>query len=194
MKGWKEVFFGVFIGLLSAGVIVLVISRPRGKPITLAAPPTAAPLVVYVTGEVNQTGVYTLPAGSRVKDALDAAGGPLPGANMEGINLAAPLQDGVHLHVQSSASPNPTVSGSRPDYPAQAPQGTITPGPAPVNLNLATQADLETLPGIGPTRAQQILAYRQDHGPFIQVEELLEIPGIGPATLEKLKPFIIISP
>lgn len=99
MNDWWKVAFGVVCGLLGAGVILLVGSQPRGEPVILSAPMTPGPIVVHVDGAVAKPGVYSLPAGSRVLDAVLAAGDLLPEADTQALNLAAPLQDGEHLLV-----------------------------------------------------------------------------------------------
>ncbi len=156
--------------------------------------PISSSLQIYVSGAVAMPQVVEVPAGSILADALAAAGGPAPEADLEGLNLAAPLADHQHVNIPTRVPP-PTAT-SRP------PQVTATPAPtsgavspeAQVNLNTATLAELLTLPGIGETRAQAILAYRAEHGPFTRIEELQNVSGIGPATYEKLAPYITVGP
>jgi len=132
----------------------------------------AAHLVVHVAGDVHQPGVVRLPSGSRVVEAIEAAGGALPGANLEAVNLARVLADGEQVRV--GLPPDPSVQGA----PAQG--GTP---PAVLNLNSATAADLESLPGVGPVLATRIVTFRDENGPFRSVDQLIDVPGIGPAVL-----------
>jgi competence protein ComEA len=138
-------------------------------------------LVVHVAGAVRQPGVYELPDGSRVEDAITAAGGARPGARLELLNLAAQLVDGQQVLVPRRGSPPP--AGPSSGAPAGAP-------PAPVRLNTASVEELDALPGIGPVTAQNIVDYRSEHGPFASIEELDAIPGIGPARLEQLRELV----
>ncbi len=180
--------FGLVLVAVAA-VVVIWGRRPRlrAEPLVVASPtpaaaatPTPRPLRVYVSGAVAQPDVYTLPPESIVKDAIQAAGGATADADLESINLALPLSDAMQVHVprQGEASPPPPPSGSR------------SSGLDRINLNTASAAELETLPGIGPTLAQRILDYRQAHGPFETIEQVMDVPGIGPATFEQIKDLI----
>ena len=151
-------------------------------------PTTSAPegtVVVDVTGRVRRPGLVTLPAGSRVADALESAGGARPGVDLSSLNLARLLVDGEQILVGVRAAP----------WPSTAPPATSTvPGVpvAPVNLNTATMPELETLPGVGPVTAQSIITFRTEHGAFTNVEELLDVSGIGDATLAEIAPHVTI--
>ena len=134
-----------------------------------------ADVVVYVSGAVASPGVLTLPASSRVIDAITAAGGATPEADLESINLARILVDGEQIRV--------AVVGDSP--PASSEAGT-TAG-ACVRLATATEAELQTLPGIGPALAQRIISYRATHPRLSTVEELDDVPGIGPSLIEKIR-------
>ncbi|MEV4557301.1 ComEA family DNA-binding protein [Kitasatospora sp. NPDC049285] len=139
--------------------------------------PAAGPaLVVDVAGKVHHPGLRTLPTGSRVADAVTAAGGPLPGTDTSSLNLARPLADGEQILVGGDA---PAVA------PGAAPAG-------PVSLNRATADQLDTLPGVGPALAQRILQYRLAHGPFHSVDQLRHVPGIGERKYEDLKPLLTL--
>lgn len=175
---------GVLIGLLAAGLVVLLIAEPRGSPVTLRPPPTPEPLHIHVAGAVAAPGVYLMPLGSIVKDALAAAGGALPEASLERINLAARLQDGQQIHVPAQPTPPPTP-GPGTVEPAASSTGLLS-------LNGATAAQLETLPGIGPVLAQNIVTYREANGPFSRLEDLLRVPGIGPSKLAQIAPFLTV--
>jgi competence protein ComEA len=188
MKDWWKFAIGAVFTLLSVAVIWLVSSQPRGQAITLLPAPTPAPLVVHVAGAVVHPGVYQLPAGSRVQDAIQAAGGLLPEADTQALNLAALLQDGEQISI-------PFV---QPTLPALEAPPRAAPLPTPqagklININTATQAELESLPGIGPSLAQQIIAYRKANGPFATIEDIIDVPGIGPKTFEKIKGLITVG-
>lgn len=142
-------------------------------------------VVVDVAGEVRRPGVRELPAGSRVVDAIEAAGGPRPGVDLSGLNLARVLVDGEQVLVGEAA----VASGAAA---APAPAGSAPAPAALVDLNTADQAALEALPEIGPVTAQAILAWREEHGGFTAVQELLEVSGIGPATLEAVAPLVTV--
>jgi competence protein ComEA len=143
--------------------------------------PAGERLLVHVTGKVVTPGLYPLPPGSRVNDAIAAAGGPAPGADGDALNLAAPVADGEQVLV-------PAVGEAPPA--AQSGKGA---GPAPrTNLNTATQAELEQLPGIGPKLAQRVLAYRQRKGRFTKLQDLLEVEGFGPKKLAALEDQVMV--
>lgn len=136
-------------------------------------------VVVHVAGMVRRPGVYRLRAGSRVDDAVRRAGGARRRAELTQVNLAQELEDGRQV-VVPARTPAPASGGSAASGAAAAPAG-------PVNLNLATLEQLDTLTGIGPTTAQSILDYREEHGGFANVEELDQVPGIGEATMATLR-------
>jgi competence protein ComEA len=141
--------------------------------------PSSAPIVVHVTGWVHSPGVYEFGQGDRVIDALSRAGGARRGADLTSLNLAAILVDAQQIVVLKK--------GQRPRL--QAPSET---GEALVNVNTATIDQLESLPGIGPTLAQRIVDYREGHGPFRSVDELLNVSGIGDQTLAELRPKVTV--
>ena len=146
-----------------------------------SAPPSAGEraddVVVYVSGAVASPGVLTLPANSRVIDAITAAGGATPEADLESINLARILVDGEQIRV-----------GVVGESPPVASAGTGTASGACVRLATATEDELQTLPGIGPALATRIISYRATHPRLSSVEELDDVPGIGPSLIEKIRP------
>jgi competence protein ComEA len=146
---------------------VRLASAPAGAP---GDPASGGDVVVHVAGSVREPGVYRLPAGSRVADAIERAGGAAGGGEPNAINLAARLADGQQIVVpgRGTASANAAVEDG------------------PISLGSADQADLEEIEGIGPVTAADIIAYRDEHGGVSSIEELDEIPGIGPATIESL--------
>lgn len=165
---------------------VITPATPSATP--SAAEPSQPPIRVHVLGAVSAPGVVSLPAQSRVADAIEAAGGLAADADCGELNLAAPVPDGAQIIIGTTAEPRGelrTDSGAGPADSA-GPQS----GPATLNLNTATAAQLETLPGIGPVTAQAILAWREAHGTFTRIEELLEVDGIGPKTFDRLAPLV----
>jgi competence protein ComEA len=190
MKGWGEhtLAQGVLVGLFLlalAGVVAVVVrvGRPPGVEVVLPTPTPLPALHVHVSGAVARPGRYILPLGARVADALDAAGGALPGADLDRLNLARPLTDGERVIVPLVGTP---LTASPGEGPAAAPEGE------PLDLNTASVQALQALPGIGPILAQRIVDYRTRFGPFTRVEDLLKVEGIGPRTLERLRPFVTV--
>ena len=148
---WWALGFGVLGGLLSAGIVLLVSSQPRGSAVQLQPAPSAAPIVVHVSGSVLNPGVYSLPRLSRVQDAIQAAGGLLPEADAQILNLAALLKDGDRVRVPSQ---RPTAAPRSPDSTAPALGGGL------ININWATQAELASLGGVGPEVVARVLGHR----------------------------------
>jgi len=186
----RRQFFGAAAGVV---VLLLLVVRHFGggsaaPPVTpLPAPVRARPaapklLVVDVAGAVRHAGLYRLRSGSRIDDAIAAAGGPTAKAQLDSVNLAAPVADGEQIVV-----PGRGVAGAAP---ASSPAAGSSPS-APLDLNSATLEQLESLPGVRPVTAQKILDYRQAHGAFHSVAELEGVPGIGPAHMAQLKGLVI---
>ena len=155
-------------------------------------------LTVHVAGAVRRPGVYELPAGARVDDALRRAGGARGRADLTVVNLAAKLEDGRQVLVPErapapagAAAAGGAAAGGSPTGGGAAAGGAVAPV-APVNLNTATLEQLDTLDGVGPGIAQRILDYRQQHGGFARVEELGEVPGIGAKRLATLTPLVTV--
>ncbi len=165
---------------------VEVLARPEPPPVPApGGSPSAAPtaILVDVAGWVRRPGVYEFVSGARVIDAIEAAGGARPGADLQALNLAAPLADGTQILVPKE--------GATP----VAPVGSGSAGGAVdglVNVNTATNAELETLPGIGEVTAQAIIDYRTENGPFTTVDELLDVTGIGDVTLENIRELVTV--
>lgn len=191
MKGLWQIAFGVACGMLAAGLILLVAQQPRGQAISLLPPPTPAPLMVHVAGAVVSPGVYRLPPDSRAQQAIDAAGGPTADADLQAINLAAPVSDGGYLWVPSQIVATAAITVA---VRAATPTAALVRSDSLqlVNINTASQEELESLPGIGPALARQIIAYRTVNGPFKSIEDILDVPGIGPKTFEKIKDLITV--
>lgn len=175
-----------------AGAALLLTTRPQPVQIVVNPPvptetpsptTTPAPLQVYITGAVRQPQITVeLPPGSRVQDAVEAAGGLAEDADLDRINLAGLLSDGDQVHVFPRTA----------EVLAEEALPTPTGGEV-VNINTANVATLEMLPGIGPALAQEIIAYRSANGPFTSLEDLDAVPGIGPALLEQLAPLVVFE-
>ncbi|MEE1621147.1 ComEA family DNA-binding protein [Zafaria sp. J156] len=156
---------------------------------TSAAPASgeAGTVVVHVAGEVEDPGVYTFPAGTRGATAVEAAGGMTTTAEPSAVNLAAPLQDGQQLLIPAQ--------GTAPARAAPAAPGAAPPagGGGPVDVNRASSAELETLPGIGPALAGRIIEFRERNGPFASIAELDAVSGIGPAMMGRLEGLVVFG-
>jgi len=144
-----------------------------------------AGVAVHVAGRVRRPGLVRLPAGSRVQDAIRAAGGSTSGADLDALNLARRLTDGEQVLVPGPGDPPP------PPPPGAGPRTGATPS-APLDLNAATLEQLDALPGVGEVTAGRIIAYRSAH-PFTAVDELLEVPGIGQRRFEQLKDLVTVA-
>ncbi|MEO6511363.1 MAG: ComEA family DNA-binding protein, partial [Nocardioides sp.] len=161
---------------------------PAPELVTVSTPEEAAPsgaagrVTVDVAGKVRRPGIAVLDAGSRVVDALKAAGGARVGVDLTGLNLARVLVDGEQI----------LVGLSPPTGVAAGVSGSTAPSVAMVNLNTADQVALESLPEVGPVTAQAILAYRSEHGAFSSVDQLLDVDGIGEKTLAQLTPYVTL--
>jgi competence protein ComEA len=146
-----------------------------------ATPTTTSQLVVQAAGAVAKPGVYTIAGTGRVNDLIAAAGGLAADADPDQVELAAPLTDGERVYVPRVGESPPLPSGS---------SSANSSGRGPVDLNRASAADLESLPGIGPSLAQAIIDHREQHGPFRSVDDLAEVRGIGPAKMEQVRPLV----
>jgi competence protein ComEA len=194
----------LFGAVLAAAALVggLWLLRPPPEPVEVSLPfastttppssttASTAPttLLVHVAGAVVLPGVHEVPAGARVIDAIDAAGGLAPGADGARINLAAPVSDGERVYVPVvGEEPPPAVVGNA----ATGTGGAASPA-GPVNLNSADEAALDALPGVGPATAAAIVEHRARIGRFTTVDQLLDVRGIGEAKLEQLRPLVVV--
>jgi competence protein ComEA len=189
MKDFWKAAFWLLCGLLIAGIIIIASSQPRGKAISLAPPPSPQPIQVHVSGAVVSPGLYHLPPNSRAGDAVQAAGGLLPDAYTQTLNLAAVVPDGARVFVPSQPTP---AAPDQNDSTAPSRSISIDIGGS-ININMANQEELESLPGIGPALAERIIAYREANGPFSTIEEIQEVDGIGPKKFEDIKNLIIVE-
>lgn len=197
-----------------AGIVVVVVATLLGaglwymrslpRPVEIAAPaggtspvasritgatgsisPSPVPIIVDVAGWVRNPGVYEFASGDRVIDAVNRAGGVRKGADLTSVNLAAPLTDGTQIVIPRPGAISPPGTGS-------SGTGTSSSGTALININAASTTELEELPGVGPVTAAAIIDYRTRYGPFAAVDDLIDVSGIGPATLEEIRPFATI--
>jgi competence protein ComEA len=172
------------VALSSHGGQEMPPNLPVARASTDPAPATTRPgesgsIVVSVVGRVVRPGLITLRDGARVADALSAAGGPVPGVDVSGLNIARKVSDGEQIYVGVPAPPEAVPDPS-------------TGVPGKIDLNTASLAQLDTLPGVGSVTAQRILDWRTQHGRFSRVEQLREIDGIGPAKFGKLKDLVVV--
>ena len=210
----RNVVFIVLALLAAIGAAVFYVRQPTQEPIAIipaqeTATPTAtqvplptltpAPVRIYITGAVQNSDVYFLPAGSIVKDLVEAAGGFTPNANRDGINLALELKDQqqIHVPIEGEDNPPPPIQGGA-DTPQtnesqQSPGQTQPASGGTINLNTATLDQLDTLPGIGPAIAKRIIEYRDSIGGFTAVDQLTQVSGIGEATFAKIREQITVE-
>jgi len=169
------------LGMSAVVVVLSIFIVIRGNTDEITPPPVvveqvqAPQIFVDVTGAVNTPGVYTLTSSSRVIDAIKAAGGSAPGADLSTINLARVLADGEQIYVDAAITNSKGVRVSSPKRSG------------PININRATAGEFDSLDGIGPVIANRIVTYRKTHGPFITVEDLQKVSGIGAAKFAQIK-------
>lgn len=191
-KTWWWIGAFIVMGvLLGTGVIFLVSRPPRGEPIELLPAPTPAPITVYVQGGVNQPGLYSLPQQSRVNDAIMAAGGFSNNGDTASLNLAQILKDGDQISVPTL--PSPSANNEKSGQVTASPADSTNSSPTIININTATIDELDSLPEIGPKTAQAIIDYRNSHGLFTKIDDILGVQGIGPLTFEKIRDLITIG-
>jgi competence protein ComEA len=187
---------GVVVGLLIGTFVVVGRSAPAlvAPPAQVTQPePNASPtqadasLAVHVAGSVRNPGLYELPEDLRVADAIDAAGGATRRADLDALNLAEPLVDGVKVYVPRRGEPVAATGMGTGQSPEQS-----TTGGALISINTADGLALEQIPGIGPVKAAAIVDYRTQIGSFESIDQLLDVTGIGPATLENLRPYVTL--
>lgn len=184
----------------------LTITAPPALPAAKQMPPLAVSppaqqpqhVIVHVAGAVSKPGVYRLPYDARVEDAIKAAGGAQQGADLNAINLAAPVQDGSRVFVpskteelSSTTAPEASIT-SRSHARSHAAKFSV-PGKQSLNINTASSEQLQRLPGVGPAMAARILQYRRETGAFTDPEQLMEVSGIGPKKFARIKPFVRVQ-
>ena len=213
---WRDALSGIRPGVAVAAVATLAVvavvaalllvgrSTPRPVVVLPRADPAAAPttagaggadprraeetVTVHAAGALVRPGVYVLPAEARVADAVAAAGGPSPEADLDQLNLATRLVDGDRVYVPRKGEAIAAPPGPSPGSPAGG--ATATTRAQVLDLNAATAAQLEALPGVGPSLAAAIVEHRTRHGRFRSVDDLVDVPGIGPAKLAALRPLV----
>ena len=219
--GWRPVVGVVAVVVLVVGGCFALRSDERAAAVVLPrAAPAPAPattttletdaggataaagvveIVVHAAGALRRPGVYRMPSGARIVDLLEAAGGPTPGADLGGVNLAAVLSDGVRVYFPRSGEEPPAEVDVVPDPPSppvaagEGGSGAASPS-APLDVNAATAAELEGLPGIGPVTAAAIVEHRERVGPFQSVEALGDVSGIGPVKLGRIGDLVTVAP
>jgi|WetSurMetagenome_2_1015567.scaffolds.fasta_scaffold540393_1 competence protein ComEA len=184
IKPWVYFLLGLLSALLASGLILLISSQPRGNPVILIPPPTPSPIYVDISGEVNSPGLYSIPKNSRLENVIEAAGGLTGEADNSRINLAEIVHDGDKITIP------PKNDLARANPLETTPSAEVT---FPININLATLSELEHLPGIGPTKAQAIMDYRNAHNAFSSIDEITDVPGIGDTIFQEIKEFITVD-
>jgi len=192
------------LGLVVAAV-VLFAGGDDAAPVVIVAPePTAIPeqtppaIRVHVSGAVMSPGVYEMSEDDRVMDAIASAGGVQPNADLASINLAQRVQDEAQYHVPRLGEPTQartSAPAQRASIPNDRPptQGGRASSSSLIDLNIATAQELELLPGIGPVMAGRIITYREANGPFTSLDDVENVPGIGPKTLESIRPLATVA-
>jgi competence protein ComEA len=194
----ESVALGVLILALVAGAsFAYARSLPKGGATPLATPiapasptgsPTSGGIVVDVEGAIRAPGVYTMPVGSRVADAVRIAGGATAAADLATVNLARPIADGERVYIpRKGEAPPPQAAGGDP-----AGGGSLGSAGGKVNINTASVGELNSLPGIGDVLAQRIVDYRTQHGPFHDIKDLMKVEGIGQKKFDSLKDYVTV--
>jgi len=203
MKKIYPVLYGILIGLLATGAILLIAQRNEGVPITLIPAPTSthtaipkptptrSPIIVQIGGQIVNPGIYSMGTEDRLGDLISAAGGLTDLADNARVNAAAFLQDGDYFYIPRLDEEIPGTANNSFTSIQNSRGIQIN---FPIDLNLATAEDLEALPGIGPSKAEDIISHREQIGSFSSIEDLLEVPGVGEKTLESLKDLIFVEP
>ncbi|MDX1665485.1 MAG: helix-hairpin-helix domain-containing protein, partial [Candidatus Promineifilaceae bacterium] len=199
----SALLLGVAVGFVISGLmgreqptpLIIEAAPPTTTPMPTATPtatPTRGPVRVYISGAISESAVYELPPGSIVADLVEAAGSFSEDAARDAVNLALPVADGMHVHIPSleevdTESAPPLISAPTPSTPGGGTGSAHSEEEAAggrVNLNTATLAELDTLPGVGPATAQKIVDYREAYGPFERIEDVMNVSGIGEAKFE----------
>lgn len=185
MKPWQSILLGFFIGIICTGLLFLVFSQPRGEPIKLLPSATPEPIRVYITGAIKNPGVYSVLKNDVLSDLIRTAGGLTTKAEIGSLNLAQPLSDGEKYFI--------------PDDTYQPEQINKNTGPVVstirllININTADQDELSSLPGIGKSKATDIINYRKQYGFFSKIEDIQNVSGIGPGIYDKIKGLICVQ-
>lgn len=197
---------GIAAGVCATAFIAWFVLSPSPVPVESVVPriqvsttitSTPRQLLVHVAGAVKRPGVYALPPTARLVDAVRAAGGSLSSADLNQVNLAQTINDAEQVFIPSRASRSPRVTVAPRHQPrpssSTAPSPSGTTSSRVVNVNTANATLLESLPGVGPATAKAIISYRTSKGPFTRVEDLLNVPGIGPSKLDAMRADVSVS-
>jgi competence protein ComEA len=187
MKLWQTISIAVLTGLLAAGLILLIASPPIGEPIELLPTRTESPIWIHIEGSVCNPGLLSLPKDARVQDAIDQAGGACEQADLSKVNLAQVIVDGQKITI-------PFVTDQQTTIITNSSIENIDASMEKININTASEFELQLLPGIGPSKALDIIEYRNSNGLFASIEDLIEVRGIGEATLDSIRDLIKIDP
>ena len=202
MSGLTARILGVALASLAAlalvaAAVVLLARNDDAAPVRIIAPqptaqmePAAKDIRVQISGAVISPGVYSMSDGDRVMDAIAAAGGVSPDADLSAINMARRVQDEAHYHVPVVGEPGATASQS-PSTDTAVPGADVS-NPL-IDLNTASSLELRTLPGIGPVYAERIVSHREANGSFASVDDVQDVSGIGPKTLESIRAFVTVA-
>ena len=193
MPRYLELSIAVVIGVIIGGLVFIIASPPRGKPIDLVTLEDTSEITVYVTGAVNQSGLYNLPVGSRLLDAINKAGSFSTDADETSINLADVLSDGQKLIIPRIGDPSNLPATLVENSECNLPSTSLDTIKTPININSASSEELDRLPGIGPAKAKDIISYRHTNGGFQKIEELLLVPGIGSVLFDGMKDFVTVE-
>lgn len=188
---------GLVVGSVLAGVVIVgfglrILDDRSGPPIVIEDPRADAMIVVAVRGAVASPAVYELAGDARVQDVLIAAGGPAPDADVAGINLARRVEDEDELVVPAVA-PTPDPAQPAETDPAPSVPAEDVADDSTVNLNVASVADLDQLPGVGPVLAQRIIDYRDEHGPYRTADDLEAVQGISARMVDELRALVSVE-
>jgi len=181
LKLWQGIFFGVFVGLIASGLILIVSAPPPAHTIEILPSLTPTPFKVYIAGAVNNPGVYEMQTNSRIQDLITAAGGVTEDAFLNSVNLAEKLYDGQKVVIRFSSENSDELLTEEENS-----SGVI-------NINRASLEELMELPGIGQQKAQDIIEYRNQNGQFNTIEEIQNVSGIGPTIFENIKNVITVQ-
>ncbi len=186
MKPWQHILLGFLVGMIMTAAIILVSLQPQGNLVDLHPAPTTALILVDISGAIQNPGVYPLLPGSRLQDAVNAAGGLMDTADREIINLARLVHDGDKIFIPDI---NEEMVHSSEDIGEE--EKASPTNCEKININTASINELLQLPGIGEVRAKQIIDYREMHGKFTAINEITNIPGIGEDTFTQIKDLIM---
>jgi competence protein ComEA len=183
---------GATVGLIVGFIVVTLVDANRGAKIVIEGAPSDVEIAIWVDGAVATPGVYRLSGDGRMNDAIEAAGGVTGDADLSGINLASRLSDAQHVVIPSLSVSAVAADGATPTANAAGPAAAV-PASKLIDINTASETELDTLPGIGPVIASRIVAYRDANGRFARVEELARVEGISSAMVDKLRDLITVG-